>query len=43
MEAFDWNCPQHITERFTAAEIEGVVAPLLGRIAELEAAIKAAG
>lgn len=22
VEAFDWNCPQHITPRFTAAEIE---------------------
>jgi predicted pyridoxine 5'-phosphate oxidase superfamily flavin-nucleotide-binding protein len=20
--AFDWNCPQHITQRFTAAEFE---------------------
>ncbi len=22
LEAFDWNCPQHITQRFTEAEIE---------------------
>lgn len=22
VEAFDWNCPQHITPRFTAAEVE---------------------
>jgi predicted pyridoxine 5'-phosphate oxidase superfamily flavin-nucleotide-binding protein len=22
VEAFDWNCPQHITPRFTSAEIE---------------------
>ncbi len=22
VEAFDWNCPQHITPRFTEAEIE---------------------
>ena len=22
VEAFDWNCPQHITPRFTAAELE---------------------
>ncbi|MDX2289124.1 MAG: pyridoxamine 5'-phosphate oxidase family protein [Hyphomicrobiaceae bacterium] len=25
VEAFDWNCPQHITPRFTAEEIERVV------------------
>ena len=22
VEAFDWNCPQHITPRFTSAELE---------------------
>ena len=38
IEAFDWNCPQHITQRFSAAEIEQAVAPLRARIAELEAA-----
>jgi predicted pyridoxine 5'-phosphate oxidase superfamily flavin-nucleotide-binding protein len=37
VEAFDWNCSQHITERFTLAEIEMMVAPLRRRIAELEA------
>ncbi|WP_336485974.1 pyridoxamine 5'-phosphate oxidase family protein [Methylobacterium nigriterrae] len=37
VEAIDWNCPQHITPRFTAAEIEAAVAPLHARIAELEA------
>ena len=37
VEAFDWNCPQHITPRFTAAEIEAAVGPLHARIAELEA------
>jgi uncharacterized protein len=36
VEAFDWNCPQHITPRFTLAEIESTVAPLRARIAELE-------
>ena len=36
IEAFDWNCPQHITPRFTPAEIEKAVAPLHKRIAELE-------
>ncbi|MBK8157447.1 MAG: pyridoxamine 5'-phosphate oxidase family protein [Rhodospirillaceae bacterium] len=42
VEAFDWNCPQHIVERFTLAEIESAVAPLQTRIAELEAHLKAA-
>jgi uncharacterized protein len=37
LETFDWNCPQHITPRFTAAEIETAVSPLLSRIAALEA------
>jgi uncharacterized protein len=39
VEAFDWNCPQHITPRFTAAEIAEAVAPLQARVAELEAAL----
>ncbi len=37
LETFDWNCPQHITPRFTAADIEAVVSPLRSRIAVLEA------
>jgi len=37
LETFDWNCPQHITPRFTAAEIEIAVTPLRARIAALEA------
>ena len=37
VEGFDWNCPQHITPRFTAAEISDGVRPLHARIAELEA------
>lgn len=39
VEAFDWNCPQHITPRFTHAEIEQTVGALKVRIAELEAAL----
>jgi predicted pyridoxine 5'-phosphate oxidase superfamily flavin-nucleotide-binding protein len=35
--SYDWNCPQHITPRYTLAEIEELVAPLKRRIAELEA------
>lgn len=37
LETFDWNCPQHITPRFTAAEIEAGAQPLRARLAELEA------
>jgi len=36
VEAWDWNCPQHITPRFTAAEIEEATEPLRARILELE-------
>lgn len=34
--SFDWNCPKYITPRYTAAEVEEVIAPLRARIAELE-------
>lgn len=37
VEGFDWNCPQHITERFTLDEISAMAAPLTTRIAQLEA------
>ena len=37
MEAFDWNCRQHIVPRFTEAEIAAAVAPLRDRLAALEA------
>ena len=37
VHAFDWNCPQHITPRFTEAEVRSAVQPLHDRIAELEA------
>ena len=35
VEAFDWNCPQHITRRFTEAEVQVAIAPLLDELAEL--------
>jgi predicted pyridoxine 5'-phosphate oxidase superfamily flavin-nucleotide-binding protein len=35
--AFDWNCPQHITPRFTEAEIAEAVRPLRDRLNALEA------
>jgi ferredoxin-NADP reductase/predicted pyridoxine 5'-phosphate oxidase superfamily flavin-nucleotide-binding protein len=37
IEAVDWNCPQHITPRFTESQIAELVAPLRNRLAELEA------
>lgn len=37
VDGFDWNCPQFITPRFTAAEVEHAVRPLRQRIADLEA------
>lgn len=43
VEAFDWNCPQHITPRFTLAEIEAATAPLRRRIAELETRLEEVG
>ncbi len=32
VEAFDWNCPQHITPRFTLAEIDEMTAPLRAQL-----------
>lgn len=29
VEAFDWNCPQHITPRYTQSQIEELMAPLI--------------
>ena len=37
IEAFDWNCSQHITPRFTEAHLREASASLHARIAELEA------
>ena len=37
IEAWDMNCPQHITPRYNDDEILGLIAPLKARIAELEA------
>jgi len=33
---FDWNCPQHITERYTLEDLRSSIQPLHDRIAELE-------
>ena len=35
--SFDWNCPQHITPRFTADEVAAAVEPLQREIAALRA------
>jgi predicted pyridoxine 5'-phosphate oxidase superfamily flavin-nucleotide-binding protein len=36
LENFDWNCPQHITPRFTQAELEPALAPIRQRVMDLE-------
>lgn len=41
IEAYDWNCPQHITQRYTMQEIEEAINPLKNHIENLEAQIKA--
>lgn len=36
IEAYDWNCPQHITPRYTAEEIQIALQPQQDYIAKLE-------
>ncbi len=36
VEAFDWNCQQHITPRFTEEQIRSVLAPVERRMQALE-------
>jgi hypothetical protein len=36
VEAFDWSCPQHITPRFSEAELAPALAPVRQRLEELE-------
>jgi predicted pyridoxine 5'-phosphate oxidase superfamily flavin-nucleotide-binding protein len=36
LEAFDWNCPQHITPRFTEAEVASALEPIRQKLADLE-------
>jgi hypothetical protein len=40
IEAYDWNCPQHITQRYTIDEIQDAFAPKINQIAKLEDEIK---
>ena len=37
VEAWDWNCPQHIPLRYSEAEVNAMVTPLQNRILQLEA------
>lgn len=36
IEAYDWNCPQHIIPRFTVDEIEKALKPQLNKMQQLE-------
>ncbi|WP_421386451.1 pyridoxamine 5'-phosphate oxidase family protein [Agrobacterium tumefaciens] len=36
LEAYDWNCPQHITPRYTQQQVEQAVAPLREKLMQLE-------
>ncbi len=40
IEAYDWNCPQHITPRYTVEEIENALAPQKAYVAKLETTLK---
>jgi uncharacterized protein len=37
LEAFDWNCPQHITPRFTQEELQPVLQGMESKVAQLQA------
>jgi predicted pyridoxine 5'-phosphate oxidase superfamily flavin-nucleotide-binding protein len=41
IEAYDWNCPQHINPRYSAEEIEQAFAPQRDRMVQLEEEVKA--
>lgn len=36
IEAWDWNCPQHIPVRYSEADVQAMLQPLQERIAQLE-------
>ena len=38
--AHDWNCPQHITPQYTAAEMEPVLGPLRAELEHLRAEVR---
>lgn len=39
VEAYEWNCPQHITRRFTEAEVREFLEPLMAENEQLKARI----
>jgi ferredoxin-NADP reductase len=39
VEAYEWNCPQHITRRFTEAEIHETLAPLIAENEQLKSRV----
>lgn len=41
IEAIEWNCPQHITPRFSELEMESIVEPLLAKIQTLKGKLRA--
>ena len=41
LEAFDWNCPQHITPRFTEEQVTEAVRPLREKLEALQAEVDA--
>jgi uncharacterized protein len=38
--SYDWNCPQHITPRYTAEQIRTAIKPLQERVREREAELQ---
>ncbi|HEX9963341.1 MAG TPA: hypothetical protein VGB00_20585, partial [Pyrinomonadaceae bacterium] len=40
VKAFDWNCPQHITPRYTIEEVKEMIQPLNDYVQKLEAEIE---
>lgn len=41
VEALEWNCSKHITQRFTEAEVRAAIAPLLAENEQLKAQLAA--
>jgi predicted pyridoxine 5'-phosphate oxidase superfamily flavin-nucleotide-binding protein len=40
VKAFDWNCPQHITPRYTIEEVQAIIQPLNEYVRKLETEIE---
>lgn len=40
VKAFDWNCPQHITPRYTMEEVKAMIQPLNEYVQKLETEIE---